>query len=63
MDSVMTSAKYLNEHMEEAPVLMIPCLEGRPDGAPAGTDVDAAISFIARRKAPFHRRLEKRTSR
>ena len=36
MDSVMTSAKYLNEHMEEAPVLMIPCLEGRPDGAPAG---------------------------
>ena len=36
MDSVMNSAKYLNEHFEEAPVLMIPCLEGRPDGAPAG---------------------------
>jgi nitroreductase len=34
--AVMSSAKYLNEHMEEAPVLMIPCLEGRPDGAPAG---------------------------
>ena len=33
---VMNSAKYLNEHFEEAPVLMIPCLEGRPDGAPAG---------------------------
>ncbi|HEX5144321.1 MAG TPA: nitroreductase family protein [Mycobacterium sp.] len=36
IDSVMNSAKYLNEHFEEAPVLMIPCLEGRPDGAPAG---------------------------
>jgi nitroreductase len=34
--AVMNSAKYLNEHFEEAPVLMIPCLEGRPDGAPAG---------------------------
>lgn len=36
MDAVMSSAKYLNEHFHEAPVLMIPCLEGRPDGAPAG---------------------------
>ncbi|MBI3214102.1 MAG: nitroreductase family protein [Mycobacterium sp.] len=36
MDSVMNSAKYLNEHFQDAPVLMIPCLEGRPDGAPAG---------------------------
>jgi nitroreductase len=34
--AVMNSAKYLNEHLHEAPVLMIPCLEGRPDGAPAG---------------------------
>jgi nitroreductase len=36
IDAVMSSAKYLNEHLHEAPVLMIPCLEGRPDGAPAG---------------------------
>jgi nitroreductase len=36
MDAVTNSAKYLNEHFQEAPVLMIPCLEGRPDGAPAG---------------------------
>jgi len=36
IDAVMNSAKYLNEHLEKAPVLMIPCLEGRPDGAPAG---------------------------
>ena len=35
MDAVMSSAKYLNENLEKAPVLMIPCLEGRPDGAPA----------------------------
>lgn len=33
---VIDSAKYLNENLEKAPVLMIPCLEGRPDGAPAG---------------------------
>ena len=36
IDAVMSSAKYLSEHFEKAPVLMIPCLEGRPDGAPAG---------------------------
>ncbi|MDR3662245.1 MAG: nitroreductase family protein [Mycobacterium sp.] len=36
MDAVMNSAKYLNENFEKAPVLMIPCLEGRPDGADAG---------------------------
>lgn len=34
--AVMNSAKYLNENFEKAPVLMVPCLEGRPDGAPAG---------------------------
>jgi nitroreductase len=33
---VTDSAKYLNENMEKAPVLLVPCLEGRPDGAPAG---------------------------
>ncbi|BCI80244.1 nitroreductase family protein [Mycobacterium sp. SMC-18] len=36
MDAVMGSAKYLNENFEKAPVLMIPCLEGRPDGMDAG---------------------------
>lgn len=34
MDSVLSSAKYLNENLEKAPVFLIPCLEGRPDGAP-----------------------------
>jgi nitroreductase len=33
---VYDSAKYLNEHLHLAPVMLIPCLEGRPDGAPAG---------------------------
>jgi nitroreductase len=33
---VYDSAKYLNEHLHKAPVMLIPCLEGRPDGAPAG---------------------------
>jgi nitroreductase len=36
MDAVMSSAKYLNENLEKAPVFLIPCLEGRPDGVPAG---------------------------
>jgi nitroreductase len=34
---VVDSAKYLNDHLHEVPVMMIPCLEGRPDGVPAGT--------------------------
>ena len=36
IDAVRSSASFLNENMEKAPVLLIPCLEGRPDGAPAG---------------------------
>ena len=30
MDAVMNSAKYLNENMQHAPVMLIPLLEGRP---------------------------------
>jgi nitroreductase len=33
---VVDSAKYLTDHFQEVPVMLIPCLEGRPDGAPAG---------------------------
>lgn len=33
---VIDSAKYLNDHLHEVPAMFIPCLEGRPDGAPAG---------------------------
>ena len=36
IDAVMNSAKYLAEHLQDAPVLMVPCLEGRVDGAPSG---------------------------
>src|ERR1700753_1432243 len=36
MDKVKASAMYLAEHMHEAPVLLIPCLEGRADRAPLG---------------------------
>ncbi|MGZ4577120.1 MAG: nitroreductase family protein [Mycobacterium sp.] len=36
MDKVKNSALYLAEHMHEAPVLMIPCLEGRVEKAPLG---------------------------
>jgi nitroreductase len=33
---VTDSAKYLNEHLHEVPVVMIPCLEGRADNLPSG---------------------------
>jgi nitroreductase len=37
---VVSSAEYLAEHMHEAPVLLVPCLEGRIDQAP-----DLSASF------------------
>lgn len=37
IDAVVNSAKYLNLNMEKAPVMMIPLLEGRPEGVDAGT--------------------------
>jgi nitroreductase len=42
MGRVRDSATYLAEHMHEAPVLLIPCLEGRPDDSPLG-----GVSFWA----------------
>ena len=36
MGAVLSSAKYLNQNLEKAPVMMIPLLEGRPEGADAG---------------------------
>ncbi len=36
MDKVKDSAWYLAEHMHDAPVLLIPCLEGKVDKAPLG---------------------------
>jgi nitroreductase len=33
---VYDSAKYLNEHFHEVPVMLVPCLQGRPDNSPAG---------------------------
>lgn len=35
-EAVRNSAAYLNENLEKAPVFLIPCLEGRPEGADAG---------------------------
>ncbi|GAY16291.1 nitroreductase family protein [Mycobacterium sp. shizuoka-1] len=46
MDSVLSSAKYLNENLEKAPVFLIPCLEGRPEGAPAGMQASYWGSLI-----------------
>lgn len=33
---VVDSAKYLNDHLHEVPVMMIPCLEGRRTVRPPG---------------------------
>ena len=50
---VRDSAVYLADHMHEAPVLVIPCIEGRPDNpAPSaqagfyGSILPAAWSFM-----------------
>jgi nitroreductase len=37
MGAVRDSATYLAEHMHEAPVLLIPCIEGREDSSPMGS--------------------------
>lgn len=34
--AVGISAQYLADHLHEAPILLVPCLQGRPDGEPAG---------------------------
>lgn len=33
MDKVFDSAQYLADNMQRAPILLIPCLEGKPNGA------------------------------
>lgn len=42
MGLVRDSASYLAEHLHEVPVLMIPCLQGRPEQSPLG-----GVSFWA----------------
>ncbi|MEE6177904.1 nitroreductase family protein [Mycobacterium sp. 050134] len=36
LDAVAESARYLADHLHEVPVLMVPCLKGRPDNQTAG---------------------------
>ena len=50
---VRDSAQYLNEHLHEVPVMLIPCLAGRVDNLPGGTSagfwgslLPAAWSFM-----------------
>ena len=44
--AVVSSAKYLNENMEKAPVFMIPRLEGRPEGTDAGVQASCWGSLL-----------------
>jgi nitroreductase len=55
---VVTSAQYLADHMHEVPALVIPCIEGRVDGATNlaiaglyGSIVPAAWSFMLAARA------------
>jgi nitroreductase len=34
MDAMLESALYLNEHLHEVPVLLVPCVAGRPESGP-----------------------------
>lgn len=47
---VVDSAKYLNDHLHEVPVMLIPCLEGRPSAANSagfwGSLLPATWSFM-----------------
>lgn len=36
MDKVVDSAQYLADNMQRAPILLIPCLEGKPDNGAGG---------------------------
>lgn len=50
---MMSSARYLAEHFPEVPAILVPCIDGRLDGAPAnvqalkwGSIIQAAWSFM-----------------
>ncbi|MEO9201030.1 MAG: nitroreductase family protein [Mycobacterium sp.] len=46
MGFVSDSAKYLAEHLQEVPVMLIPCLEGRPEKAPLGVSASFWASLF-----------------
>ena len=55
---MMASARYLAEHFPEVPAVLVPCIDGRLDGAPAGTQalkwgsiIQAAWSFMLAARA------------
>jgi nitroreductase len=71
------SVRHLAEHIHEVPVHVIPCIEGRPDGAPAAAQagrwasiIPAAWSFMLAARArglgtvwtTFHLRHERKAA-
>lgn len=42
-DAVVDSASYLSDNFQRAPLLLIPCIEGRPDGAASSTATGASF--------------------
>lgn len=55
---ILNSSDYLAEHMQDAPVMVIPCIHGRTDGAPSagqagvwGSILPAAWSFMLAARA------------
>lgn len=43
---VADSAAYLAEHLHEAPVLIVPCIQGRTDGQPAAAQAGVWSSIV-----------------
>ncbi|HET8912831.1 MAG TPA: nitroreductase family protein [Ktedonobacteraceae bacterium] len=46
MDRVMSSSQYLAEHMQDVPVMIIPCIQARLDGQPANVQAGAWGSIL-----------------
>ena len=53
LGKILQSAMYLAEHMHEVPVLVVPCIQGRPEGLPSfgqagvwGSILPAVWSFM-----------------
>jgi nitroreductase len=43
MDAVVDSASYLSDNFEKSPIMMIPCVQGRPDGSSTGAGMWGSI--------------------
>jgi hypothetical protein len=43
MDAVVDSASFLSENFQKSPIMMIPCIQGRPDASSTGAGMWGSI--------------------